>query len=104
MSKLEEIKKTYIVCEYYDYCEGEYPIKAFFNKDKAKLFKKEKEEELKIIQKRYHEKCCNCAYGDKYCELYEKPIVEDSNYDCENRIESYDVFDIYYTIKEIEVE
>lgn len=104
MSKLEEIKKTYIVCEYYDYCKDDYPIKAFFDKDKAKLFKKEKEEELKILQKRYHEKCCNCAYGDKYCELYEKPIIEDSDYDCENRVESYDVFDIYYTIKEIEVE
>lgn len=95
--------KIYIVCECYAYCD-DYPIKAFFNKDKAELFKKEKEEESKILQKRYHEKCCNCAYGDKYCEFYEKPIVEDFDYDCENRVESYDVFDIYYTIKEIEVE
>lgn len=95
-------KMIYVLCECYAYCD-DYPIKAFFNKDKAKLFKKEKEEELKILQKRYHEKCCNCAYGDKYCELYKKPIVEDFDYDCENRAESYEI-DTYYTIKEIEVE
>lgn len=94
--------KIYIVYEYSDYCE-DYPIKGFFDKDKAKLFKKEKEEELKILKERYHNKCCNCAWGDKYCELYEKPIVEDSDYDCENRVE-YDIFDTYYTINEIEVE
>ena len=95
--------KIYIVCEYSDYGE-DYPIKGFFDKDKAKLFKKEKEEELKILKERYHDKCCKCAFGDKYCELYEKPIDEDSDYDCENRVESYDVFDIYYNIREIEVE
>lgn len=99
-------KKVYLIFEcsglYEDY--EEYLLKAFFDKDKAELFKKEKEEELKILQKRYHEKCCNCAYGDKYCELYEKPIVEDFDYDCKNRVESYGIFDIYYTIEEIEVE
>lgn len=52
--------KIYIVCEYSDYYEN-YPIKAFFNKDKAKLFKKEKEEELKTLKERYYNKCCNCA-------------------------------------------
>lgn len=95
--------KIYIVCEYSDHCE-DYPIKAFFDKNKAKLFKKEQEKELKILQKRYYEKCCNCAWGDEYCELYEKPIIEDSNCDCENRIELYDIFDTYYNIREIEVE
>lgn len=94
--------KIYIVCEYSDYYE-DYPIKAFFNKDKAESFKKEQEEKLKILQKRYHNKCCNCAWGDKYCKLYKKPIVEDSDYDCENRVD-YDVFDTYYNIREIEVE
>lgn len=98
-----EEDKIYIVCEYSDYCD-DYPIKAFFNKDKAELFKKEKEEELKTLKERYHNKCCNCAWGDKYCELYEKPIVEDSDYDCENRVESYGVFGTYYNIREIEVE
>ena len=76
--------QIYIVCEYSDYYE-DYPIKAFFNKDKAKLFKKEKEKELKILKERYYNKCCNCAYGDKYCELYKKP-KENSNNDCENRV------------------
>lgn len=105
MSKLEEIKKTYVVCECYAYCDN-YPIKAFVNKNKAELFKKEKEEELKTLQKRYHEKCCNCAYGDKYCELYKEPFIDadDWDYDCENRVEYYELIDTYYTIKEIEVE
>lgn len=96
-------KKIYVVFEHYDYYSN-YPIKAFFNKDKAELFKKEKEKELKVLQDRYYNKCCKCAWGDKYCEFYEKPTIEYSNYDCENRVEYFDIDDIYYIINEVEVE
>lgn len=96
-------KKIYVVIECCDYC-NDYPLRVFLTKDRAELFKKEKEEELKILKERYHNKCCKCAWGDKYCELYKKSIVEESNCDCENRVESYEIIDIYYTIREIEVE
>lgn len=96
-------KKIYVVYECCSY-DNDYLIKAFFNKDKAKLFKKEKEEELKILKERYHNKCCNCAWGDKYCNLYKKPIINDYDWDCENRVDSFDIIDTYYIMKEIEVE
>lgn len=98
-------KKIYLIYkisgEYEDY--DEYLLKAFFDKNKAEEFRNKKESKIEKLKERYKTKCCNCAYGDKYCELYEEPN-EQFNYDCINRIEYYDVYDIQYKLEEIEVE
>ena len=46
-----EEDKIYIVCEYSDYCD-DYPIKAFFNKDKAELFKKRKRRRIENFKRK----------------------------------------------------
>lgn len=98
-------KKVYLIFEcsglYEDY--EEYLLKAFFNKDKAKQFQKQKEKELEILKERYENKCCNCAYGDQYCNLYKKP-EEEYDEDCENRVLWHDIDNTSYALIEIEVE
>ena len=79
-------------------------IKAFFNKEKAKEFKKQKEKETKILEERYKNNCCNCAYGENYCELYKISNDPNDDIDCMNRIEYYDIDNLYYTLEEIEIE
>lgn len=102
-------KKVYLIycCygEFEDY--NEYLMKAFFDKDKAEKFRNKKESKIEKLKERYKTKCCNCTYGDKYCELYKEPNEQEKyDYDCDciNRVEYYDIYDIQYKLEEIEVE